>query len=224
MAQKVKLTRPELKRYRDALKRYERYLPMLKLKERMLQQTRQRISSELCAGEESVRQMTARILEYEAVFTDVAGVSVAKLSEPEEVVLSRRNIAGVDIPVFEKARFSPPGYSLFGTPSWVDRAIEDRRQLREEQSKLEVLRDAYKLISRELARILQRVNLSEKVKIPEARDAIRRIRIRLGDEMAAAVGRAKIAKRKIAEGALSSVEVAITYEPGDPTTLEGGNS
>ena len=38
----------------------------------------------------------------------------------------------------------------------------------------------------------------EKVKIPEAREAIRVIRIKLGDEMTAAVGRAKIAKSQLA--------------------------
>ena len=36
---KIKLTRPELKRQRDALLRFERYLPMLKLKQQQLQLT-----------------------------------------------------------------------------------------------------------------------------------------------------------------------------------------
>ena len=49
-----------------------------------------------------------------------------------------------------------------------------------------------------MARVIQRVNLFEKIMIPQDRDAIRRIRIKLGDEMAAAVGRAKIAKGKLA--------------------------
>ena len=37
MSKKVKLTRPELKRRRDQLARFERYLPMLKLKQQQLQ-------------------------------------------------------------------------------------------------------------------------------------------------------------------------------------------
>jgi vacuolar-type H+-ATPase subunit D/Vma8 len=37
MPSKYKLTRPELKRYRDALGRFEHYLPMLKLKQQQLQ-------------------------------------------------------------------------------------------------------------------------------------------------------------------------------------------
>ena len=38
---------------------------------------------------------------------------------------------------------------------------------------------------------------AEKIKIPESREIIRVIRIKLGDEMTAAVGRAKIAKGKL---------------------------
>ncbi len=39
MAIKIKLTRPELKRQRDTLSRFRRYLPMLKLKQQQLQLT-----------------------------------------------------------------------------------------------------------------------------------------------------------------------------------------
>ncbi|MHC4695402.1 MAG: V-type ATP synthase subunit D [Planctomycetota bacterium] len=221
MAKKIKTTRPELKRYRDALRRYERYLPMLKLKEQQLRQTQREIARQLRAQEETVQWIDAQIREYEAVLTDVAGVSVARLSEPEEVRISKRNIAGVEIPVFDEARFPAASYSLFGTPSWVDRTLEDHRRLREEQAKFDVLHEDYRLISHELTRIIQRVNLFEKVKIPEAQEAIRVIRIKLGDRMTAAVGRAKIAKYKIAEAALSDIGDSTAEEEGDVTTQEG---
>jgi len=44
---------------------------------------------------------------------------------------------------------------------------------------------------------MQRVNLFEKVMIPNTLDNIRRIRIALGDQMTAGVARAKIAKAKL---------------------------
>ena len=50
------------------------------------------------------------------------------------------------------------------------------------------------------------MNLFDKVKIPESREAIRVIRIHLGDEMTAAVGRAKIAKAKLAAAGTASGE------------------
>jgi V/A-type H+-transporting ATPase subunit D len=48
----------------------------------------------------------------------------------------------------------------------------------------------------ELRKVTQRVNLFEKVKIPEARENIRVIRIALAEEQIAATGCAKIAKAK----------------------------
>ena len=57
-----------------------------------------------------------------------------------------------------------------------------------------------RLVAEELQRTSQRVNLFEKVKIPECREAIRVIKIALGDEQTAAVARGKIAKSRAPEG------------------------
>ena len=65
-----------------------------------------------------------------------------------------------------------------------------------------VLREQYELLAAELRTTSQRVNLFEKVKIPECRENIRRIRIMLGDLETAAVARCKIAKRKTAAAAV----------------------
>ena len=53
----------------------------------------------------------------------------------------------------------------------------------------------------------QRVNLFEKVKIPEAKEAIRLIKIYIGDQMTNAVGRSKIAKNKIEETNFEEVAI-----------------
>ena len=53
----------------------------------------------------------------------------------------------------------------------------------------------------------QRVNLFEKVKIPEAKEAIRLIKISLGDQMTNAVGRSKIVKNKIEEAYFEEVAI-----------------
>ncbi|MFH1417395.1 MAG: V-type ATP synthase subunit D [Planctomycetota bacterium] len=217
MATKIKMTRPELKRYRDALRRYERYLPLLKLKQQQLQQAQRESARRLREQAEAVQEIEARIREYEAVLTDVAGVSVARLSEFEDISISRRNVAGVEVPVFHEVRFPPANYSLFGTPSWVDRALEDHRWLARERAELDVLREEYGLISRELTRIIQRVNLFERIKIPEAQEAIRVIRIKLGDRMTAAVGRAKIAKNQAAAGLQSDIEDAAEEDESHDT-------
>ncbi len=199
MAKKIKLTRPELKRYRDALDRYERYLPMLKLKQQQLQMKQREVGQRRTEMEEQVARGEQRFHRYKAVLAEPAGLPVRKLGEVEQVRTSRVNIAGLNLPVFEEAVFPRVTYSLFGTPAWVDRALADLREISRRRAERDVLQEEYDLLMHELTRIVQRVNLFEKIKIPEAREAIRVIRIKLGDEMTAAVGRAKIAKKKLDE-------------------------
>ena len=54
MARKIRLTRPELKRERDALARYERYLPMLKLKQQQLQITVREVVQQIRVAEQAL--------------------------------------------------------------------------------------------------------------------------------------------------------------------------
>lgn len=199
MAEKIKLTRPELKRQRDALARFERYLPMLKLKQQQLQLTMRQIERERQKAVKAEAEARRKFESYKAVMNDMAGVNVADLAAFKEIKTSSSNVAGVTIPVFEDVIFPEALYSLFATPAWVDRALADMREVNKRRARLDILQRQTDLLQKELTKIVQRVNLFEKVKIPESKEYIRRIRIQLGDEMASAVGRAKIAKNKLVE-------------------------
>ena len=199
MAEKFKLTRPELKRHRDQLTRFHRYLPMLKLKQQQLQITLRDVARRVREAEEAADEATAIVARYASLLADLAGVPVREYTQPDQIRTSAQNIAGVEVPVLEEVTFPPAEYSLFGTPAWVDEALADLREQNRRQAAVEVLREEYAILERELARTIQRVNLFERVMIPRSREAVRRIRIKLGDEMTAGVGRAKIAKNKLAE-------------------------
>ena len=205
MPKKIKYTRPELKNQRDMLARFERYLPTLKLKQQQLQMTVRDVRKELRQAETDARRAEERFGAYRRVLADRAGLDVEAAAEPQEVRTSTANVAGVRVPDFEDVTFRAPTYSLFATPAWVDGALSDLRDRNRLRARAGVLRDRYERLQRELTKIMQRVNLFEKVKIPETRDNIRRIRIHLGDAMTAAVCRAKIAKEKMA-GADSLLE------------------
>lgn len=198
MAKRVPLTRVELKRKREELSRYERFLPALQRRQQQLQLAMQQLDRSLARARRDFDKAQRNFERYETVMRDRAGLDVRALGEPEDVQIGSANVAGVQVPVFEGISFSEPDYSLFATPPWVDQALRDLRELTRHRSELRVLEQQEAVLRRELMRVVQRVNLFEKVKIPEARDAIRRIRITLGDAMAAAVGRAKIAKAKLA--------------------------
>ncbi len=194
---KIKLTKNELKVQKDALKMYRRYLPTLTLKKQQLQTEIRTIE----AKAESVRKEKTLL---EKGFEDWIAVFSEKSAFPENVVTvsnirkGRGNIAGVDIPVFEGADFSRGDYDLYSTPLWVDIAANHMERAILLDLEAEVLDEQVKLLEYELRATSQRVNLFEKVKIPETQKNIKKISIYMADQQVNAVVRSKISKRKIA--------------------------
>jgi V/A-type H+-transporting ATPase subunit D len=82
-------------------------------------------------------------------------------------------------------------------PLWVDYGIEAMKKVMIENARIEVLKKQDELVREELRITTQRVNLFEKVMIPQAKENIRKIQIYLGDLQTAAVVTGKIAKEKI---------------------------
>ena len=191
---KIKLTKNELRNQKDQLKRFQRYLPTLQLKKQQLQMVIRQIE----AQKERKRRESEELRKKIDAWIDVFGedVGLEELVVVRTVETSTGNIAGIDIPVFEQLEFEAIDWDLFETPLWVDAGIERVKELVAADAELEILEQQHRLISEELRVTTQRVNLFEKVKIPEAQENIRRIRIYLGDQQTNAVGRAKIAKEK----------------------------
>ncbi len=194
---KIKLTWAELRLQRSALERFKLYLPLLQLKQQQLQSAILEAEKEYQTLREAVEGLAKKIDAYSAVFKDIAGVNINALSQPEDIKTIMINVAGVKVPIFESAGFPQAAYSLFASPSWVDQALSDKREKNLSRVKLEILEQKLALLQVELKKIMQRVNLFEKIIIPEAEENMRRIRIALGDRMIAAVVRAKIAKEKM---------------------------
>ncbi|PIP68365.1 MAG: V-type ATP synthase subunit D [Candidatus Omnitrophica bacterium CG_4_9_14_0_2_um_filter_42_8] len=202
---KIKFTKGELKRQRDALKRFERYLPILQLKKQQMQLEIQHARQRLNQKIEELDNLENDISEWAGLLEE-PGDYVAGWIKPKDIVTASFNIAGVDIPVFERVDFEEAEYDLFLTPLWVDKAIITLRKFITLLEEEKVLNRQLEILTRELRITNQRVNLFEKVKIPECVENIRRIRIYMGDQQASAVGRSKIAKKKIER---MSLEVAL---------------
>jgi V/A-type H+-transporting ATPase subunit D len=196
---KIKLTKGELKKQRDALRQYLRYLPTLQLKKQQLQME---ILHWNILEQEKARALNARMLVavgWAGLLAQDAGVDIRQWLVPSQIVTTVKNIAGVDLEVFERAEYQAAEYDLFLVPPWVDGAIESLQELVSMRQEIAVIKRSAAILKNELRITSQRVNLFEKVKIPESQEAIRRIKIYIGDQMANAVGRCKIAKRKIEE-------------------------
>lgn len=194
---KIKHTKNELKHQRDALKRFQRYLPTLQLKKQQLQLEVRRLEAEIVSKEDEERKARDDLASWVKLFSE--DVDIEAYLKLKAIELDEGNIAGVSIPLVENIHFDRSVPDLFHTPAWLDDGLEVLEQLLRLRVELLVLREQHRLVQEELRTTNQRVNLFEKVKIPEARENIRVIRIFLGDQQTAAVVRSKIAKGKSVE-------------------------
>ena len=205
---KIKLTKNELKIQKDALKMYRRYLPTLTLKKQQLQAEIRTIEAKAESVRKERKALEKGFGSWIAVFSEADAF-------PEGIITVRNvrkgtgNIAGVAIPVYEGADFSRGDYDLYETPLWVDLAANHMEKAMSLDLEAEVLDEQVRLLGQELRSTSQRVNLFEKVKIPETEENIRKISIYLADQQVSAVVRSKISKRKIAlrDDASSETEV-----------------
>ena len=205
---KIKFTKGELKRQRDALKQFERYLPILQLKKQQLQLEIQSVHRRLTLKAEDIDNLENEISDWAGLLKEPQDC-VSKWIEPKRVVTRTLNIAGIDIPILEHVDFDKTEYDLFLTPLWVDIAIEKIRQMVILLEEEKILNAQLEILQKELRITAQRVNLFEKIKIPECKENIRLIRIYLGDQQTNAVGRSKIAKNKIEKLVLAEAEMVI---------------
>ncbi|MDR3192109.1 MAG: V-type ATP synthase subunit D [Treponema sp.] len=190
---KIKLTKNELKKQKDSLKMYQRYLPTLMLKKQQLQ-------GEIRTTEARIRELREERERQDEAFKKWVGVFGEKgIFTPEILRITRiktaqGNIAGVAIPLFEGADFETASYDLARTPLWLDLAVEKLKQAFLVDLEAEVVEEQRRRLDHELRITTQRVNLFEKIKIPETRGNIKKIQVYLGDQQTSAVVRGKIAK------------------------------
>jgi len=194
---RVRASKHELKRQRDALARFRRYLPTLRLKQQQLQLELRRVEVAIAEVSELETELQRSLGPWIHLWAEAQPLHA--FVALDEVQQGETSVAGVTLPTVEgfrwRRRMPPPDR----TPPWVDEAVVMLERLTELRWRRRVLAEQRSLLADELRLTSQRVNLFEKVKIPEAEEALRIIRIALGDQQAAEVVRAKIAKAKSLE-------------------------
>ncbi|MDR0554306.1 MAG: V-type ATP synthase subunit D [Treponema sp.] len=197
---KIKLTKNELKKQKDSLKMYQRYLPTLMLKKQQLQ-------GEIRITELRIKELRTEKDHLDESFKSWVGVFgekgffTPKILKIIQIRTAVGNIAGVSIPLFKGAEFETALYDLSRTPLWLDIAVEKMKQVILLDLEAQIVEEQRKRLDHELRVTTQRVNLFEKVKIPETRGNIKKIQVYLGDQQTSAVVRGKIAKSGLEKAA-----------------------
>jgi len=192
---KVKLTKNELKKQKESLKRFTRYLPTLELKKQQLLVEVRNIQKEVREIGNEIKKLENDVDKWIDVFGEDVGIQ--DLFKIKEVNTTTDNIAGIDVPIFKDLNIETEEYDLMKYPLWVDFGLEAVKKIIKLKTKIDILHEQQNILESELRITIQRINLFDKIKIPESRDNIRKIRIFLGDQQTAAVVRGKISKSKL---------------------------
>ena len=193
----VKLTKNELREQQTRLAQLRRYLPTLQLKKAMLQFEVINVQAEIVFLRKKMDEKKAKALEFSPFLLEKVDCDLAATTDVQHVKKRYENIAGVEIPIFEKVIFRKEDYFLFDTPVWTESATALLRDLISAREMIEVAHEKKRALEKELREVSIRVNLFEKILIPRCVENIKKIRIFLGDQQLASVAQAKVAKMKI---------------------------
>jgi V/A-type H+-transporting ATPase subunit D len=192
---RLSLSKSALHHQTRQLKTYQRFLPSLDLKRKQLIAERMKAREAIAATAAQLADLHQGIGEGMPMLAD-HHVGLDALVTLEKIELGEENLLGTRLPVLHQVQLQPRPYAMLARPHWVDRvqsqlmeAIELRLLIQVQQKRLERLEQA-------VQKITQRVNLFDKVLIPQTRENIRKIGIFLADNERAAVVRAKIAKSR----------------------------
>lgn len=191
----IKLNKGELSRQREQLRLLERLLPSLDLKRRQLTVQRGRERERMSELETRAVALRERIGNELPMLAD-ARVDLGGLVRVVGTELAEENLVAVRLPVLRDVQIQTGHYSPLGRPFWVDVTVERLREACRLELEILVAQERMRRIEAAVRRVTQRVNLFERLLIPNAREAIARIRLHLGETERAAVVQAKLSKAK----------------------------
>lgn len=145
---KIKYTKNELKKQKDNLARFTRYLPTLELKKMQLVAEVRRIQGEIAEVQSAFDRSALDVSRWADVFAE--DIDLHDFFKVKEVVTDEDNIAGIDIPVFRDVAFEDVAYDYFQTPLWVDRGLEVVKEQIRRHVEMQVLRRQEEVLREEL--------------------------------------------------------------------------
>lgn len=195
---RLSLNKNSLKRERDHLTMYQRFLPSLDLKRQQLltaHKAAQQAHAELESRADQQQQSLERVLPLLGSST-VDLEQLNQLVKVRDVSIETENIVGAYVPRLHSMEIDQASYSRLTLPFWVDQLMVSLEQTIRLNVELQISHERVRVLAAAARKITQRVNLFEKVLIPQARANIRRIGIALSDQERASVVRSKLAKKK----------------------------
>lgn len=192
---KIALNKSEMKRQADKLKTYKKFLPSLDLKRKQIIAERNKARDQVTELRSELRDLEEQICAHFPMLP-LSTLNLNGLMIVTDIRIGKENVVGVHLPVFEGYETETADYGRLATPHWMDPLMTAFSRLLGARLKIKVAEKRLAILEYALQKTTQRLNLFDKVLIPEAQQNIKNIKIYLSDFERASVIQAKIAKGK----------------------------
>jgi len=192
MALEVQYNKTVLNDFRKALEVRRRMLPTLKRKESALRAEISRARKAIKSIAETYRQRIELLAPYHQLWTefDQGLVEIAKIE------IGEQKVAGIPIPVLKSVQLQLATDHVFYQPIWLLDGLEVMKDLLRLQLEKEIYTQQMHILEKSRKKTTQKVNLYEKVQIPEYESAIRKIKRFMENEENVAKSAYKIVKKR----------------------------
>ncbi len=192
---RLQLNKAALAKEESKLDSFRRFLPSLDMKRQQLNAARAGAVESVAITRREIDHLKRSVKKNLPMLAN-KNIDLTDIVKVSKVDIATQNVLGTQLPVLQNVDIDIRPYALMARPHWVDRLVDDLRHMLELRLRLRVEERRVDLLAAALRTVTQRVNLFDKILIPQAQTNIKRIRIYLGDAERAAVVRSKIAKNK----------------------------
>ena len=191
MALKFQYNKTALQNLRRQLAIREKALPTLKSKEAALRLEVRKITAEIELLKEEYEKLVKQNQNFNGFWTEFPNIVKIK-----KINSTLKNIAGVKVQILSDIDFAIENISLFNMPSWIRLAIDMFERLMTIQVKIEMTEERLNALAYARKKTTQKVNLYEKVQIPEYKAATLKIKRYMEDEENLSKSSQKIVKER----------------------------
>lgn len=192
MALKIQYNKTALQQFKKQLDVRIKALPTLKSKESALRVEVKKARDEAERLQQLLDNKMQENIKHAALWSEFE----SDLLRIDQVDYETNKIAGIETPVIKEVLFHTKDYSVFHRPVWFSDGIKLLKDL----LRIALERDTYKkkmdILDYARKKTTQKVNLYEKVQIPEFEEAMRKIKRFLEDEENLSKSAQKIVKSR----------------------------
>ena len=199
MALKYQYNKVEMQRLQKDLKIRVNALPTLKSKEAYLRVVIKRQKEKLAELEEDLDRKRLEITKNERLWSEFSD----QLVRISGVQLQTGIVAGVKVPELKEIDYAIEQVSPFLRPSWFPWGVATAKELERMVVEISIAKRGIDLLEYARKKTTQKVNLYEKVQIPDYNEAILKIKRYLEDVENLSKASQKITKNRQIEGAVA---------------------